>query len=435
MSDTAHAHKSSRTRWIVVSTAAIAILLLATLVIVKPAMPDRITLLAGPAGSADHALAQRYAEDLQRRGLDADVVVTEGALDTMRRLAESANAVGFLPAAIPADGASGIDTARLVALGSIGFSPLWLFHRSDLEITRIQDLAGRRVATGGEDTASDHVVRELIEMNGLNGKVELRPTAEQTAHALVESFKAATLDAAFVTGSANSNLVRALLDDEDSRFVSFDRADAYAALIPGVTALTAPEGVFDLARNVPPRDARLLATTICLVAREGLHRAVAPMLLVTAENLREKTTTFSTAITFPSPGHVAFPLDRGARRYFDQGETALSRFLPYKAERYVKHLTFVVLPLLAVVFLLLKFVPAGLRVWSGLKLKSMFKQLESVEKGHAANHDRARLLGDLDRLDRASATMFVPRSTVQEYIDFRQFLHDMRERVCADAES
>jgi hypothetical protein len=25
--------------------------------------------------------------------------------------------------------------------------------------------------------------------------------------------------------------------------------------------------------------------------------------------------------------------------------------------------------------------------------------------------------------------MFVPRSTVHDYIDFRQFLHDMRERV------
>ena len=121
------------------------------------------------------------------------------------------------------------------------------------------------------------------------------------------------------------------------------------------------------------------------------------MLLVTAENLRENTTTFSTAITFPSPGHVTLPLDRGARRYFDQGETALSRLLPYKTERLVK-------------------------------------QLEAVEKGHTAGHDRARLLGDLDRLDRASATMFVPRSIVQDYIDFRQFLHDMRERVGADAE-
>ena len=31
--------------------------------------------------------------------------------------------------------------------------------------------------------------------------------------------------------------------------------------------------------------------------------------------------------------------------------------------------------------------------------------------------------------NRASATTFVPRTNLPAYIDFRQFLHDMRERV------
>ena len=34
-----------------------------------------------------------------------------------------------------------------------------------------------------------------------------------------------------------------------------------------------------------------------------------------------------------------------------------------------------------------------------------------------------------EALDRASATIFVPRSSLPNYIDFRQILHDMRERV------
>ena len=76
-----------------------------------------------------------------------------------------------------------------------------------------------------------------------------------------------------------------------------------------------------------------------------------------------------------------------------------------------------------------KLVTTGVRAWSGFKLKRMFKTLEAVEKGHAAGRDCAKLLGDLDVLDRDSAAMFVPMSTVQDYVDFRQFLHDMRERV------
>ena len=59
---------------------------------------------------------------------------------------------------------------------------------------------------------------------------------------------------------------------------------------------------------------------------------------------------------------------------------------------------------------------------------------KAVEKGHARGDDRTKLLAELDRIDVASAGMFVPRSIVQDYVDFRQFLHDMRERVAAGAE-
>jgi hypothetical protein len=153
------------------------------------------------------------------------------------------------------------------------------------------------------------------------------------------------------------------------------------------------------------------------------------MLLVTAENVRQRSTTFSTPLTFPNSEHITLPLDSAARRYFRQGTTGLSRFLPYKVTRFLNHLGFLVLPLLTAAIVLLKFVPAGLRIWGRLRLRGLLKQLEAVEKGHAAGDDASKLLADLARIDRVSATMFVPLSTAHDYIDFRQFLHDMRERV------
>ena len=50
-----------------------------------------------------------------------------------------------------------------------------------------------------------------------------------------------------------------------------------------------------------------------------------------------------------------------------------------------------------------------------------------------AGFDTAELLARLDELDRKTAGMFVPRSMVHDYIDDRQFLHDMRERVSRSA--
>ncbi|MCP3903618.1 MAG: ABC transporter substrate-binding protein [Planctomycetes bacterium] len=415
---------------IAISAAVLVAVLFVALVLIKPAMPDRIDLLTGPVGSAYHQLGERYAEDLRRHGLDVNVIATDGTLDNLRRLGRGGPAVALAPATVGRESdIDGVDLSQLVALASVDFEPLWLFYRAGLDIERFADLAGRSVATAGAGTNSDAVARMLLDVNGIAGDVEVRSVAGQTVEALLDRLTSEAIDAIFVTGNAHAPTVRTLLDADGVSFLSFERAETYAALLAGVTTLVAPEGVFDLARNVPPEEAHLLATTTCLVAHERIHPAVVPLLLEAAENARRQKTTFSTTITFPSREHVTLPLDAAARRYFDQGTTGLSRFLPYKVTRFLNHLGFLVLPLLTAAVLLLKIVPLGLRVSGNLRLKRLFKQLAAVEKGHASGADRATLLADLDRIDRASAKMFVPLSVVHDYIDFRQFLHDMRERV------
>jgi TRAP-type uncharacterized transport system substrate-binding protein len=270
-----------RTALFGMSGAAIAILLFVSLVIIKPAMPDRIVLLTGPENSAYHDLGKRFAEDLRSRGLEVQVIVTEGALDNVRQIVEGRNAVAFAPSTVDWVSEAGVDISPIVALGSIGFEPLWLFHRSDLGISRVSDLAGRNVVTEGPGTASHHVARVLLEKNGLTNQVQIQPVAKQTtAEELIESFATKNIDAIFTTGDSVSPFVRAMLNADGVQFLSFERADAYAAQIPGIAALVAPEGVFDLAHNVPRQDAKLLAYTTCLIAHKSLHPAVAPMLLV-----------------------------------------------------------------------------------------------------------------------------------------------------------
>ena len=103
--------------------------------------------------------------------------------------------------------------------------------------------------------------------------------------------------------------------------------------------------------------------------------------------------------------------------------------MPYQIVRILNHLGFFVLPILTVAVVLLKGVPVVLKIIGSMQMKAWFRRLESVEKRHAAGGDPRQLLEELDSVDRDSAKAFVPRSIVSEYIDFRQFLHDMRDRV------
>ena len=418
--------KLSRTATI----AGVAIVLLVSLVILKPAAPDKITLLTGPEGTGYHELGKRYAVYLRDLGLEAEVQVTDGGFDNVKRLAAGADdTVAFAPSNIEQVVGDSVDTSHLVSLGSVAYEPLWLFYRSELEIRRIPDLAGLRVAAGAKGTVVHYVAGFLFDLNGISDQVEIQPSEGQTPRTIAMALIDGQIDAAFAIGGPTSPAIKDLLADEDVGVLSFERADAYQALDPGITKLVAPQGIFDLAENLPPEDLVLLSATTNLVTLDSFFPGAVPLLLQAAADVHDRQRIVIADQTFPNAQNVSLPLKRAAGRYYEQGAKGLSKFLPYKVTRWLNHLGFVVLPLLALAVVLVKIVPLILKIWISIKLTGFFKRLEEVEKSHAAGGDRPTLLAELDALDRASAAIFVPRSSLPNYIDFRQFLHDMRERV------
>ena len=413
--------------------AVIAIVLLVSLVIIKPAAPKTIVFLTGPEGSGYYALGQRYAEYLEQQGLQTELRATLGGFDNVQQLAAGAeDTVAFAPSNIEHVIGDSEDTSHLVTLGSIAYEPLWLFFRSDLEVRRIPDLAGLRVATGADGTVVNYVARHLLELNKVTDQVEILSSEGQNPEAVADALADGRIDAVFATGGLASPVINRMLTDDSVSVLSFERADAYQALDQGIAKLVAPEGIFDLARNIPSEDLALLAATTNLVTLDDLYPSVAPLILRAAAAINSEQRIVTAGESFPSADHVSLPLHRGAERYYDQGEKGLSKILPYKITRWLNHLGFVVLPLLTLAFFLIKILPLILIIWGNIHLVGLLKRLEAVEKAHAAGGDRKQLLADLDLIDQKSAKLFVPRSTVHDYIDFRQFLHDMRERVERD---
>jgi len=412
------------------SIAVIAIALLTSLVIIKPALPKKIVLLTGPEGGGYHALGTRYAEHLDQLGLQTEVKVTRGGFENVQQLIAGAeNTIAFAPSNIEHVIGDSEETDHLVTLGSIAYEPLWLFFRSDLEVRRIPDLAGLRVVTGAEGTVVKYMVQELLELNGVADLVEIQGSRDQTPEAVVDALAKGDVDAAFATGGPASPVIKGLLGDPHIKELSFDRAEAYQALQPGLAKIVAPEGIFDLARNIPSEDLALIATTTNLVTLESLNSSVAPLILRAAAAVQRKQRVEIPGEGFPGAANVTLPLHRAASRYYDQGEKGLSKILPYEVVRRLNHLGSVVLPLLTLAFVLIKIAPTALKIWGNIRLVGQLKGLEAVEKAHAAGGDREQLLADLDLIDQKSAKMFVARSIVHDYIDFRQFLHDMRDRV------
>ena len=334
------------------------------LVVIKPAIPDRIVLLTGPESGAYHEFGMRLAEDLRTRGIEVDVVVMGGSLDNLDRLGENADAVALAPSIVDWQSEFG-DSPPLVALGSVGMEPLWLFYRSEIAVNRINDLLGKNLATEGINTTSYQVANLLVEEAGLAGQLTVVPLSDRPAARAIQGFGSGELDAVFLSGQVNSGVVQTLLKSDRAKLLSLDRGKAMAKRVSGATVIVAPEGVFDLARNVPEQDTQLLAGMTCLVAGKDVHAAVVPMLLSAVDNISRESSSFISTNQFPSSEHVTLPLAPAAQRFFRQGEVGLSKYLPYGLVRFLNHLGFLVLPLLTVVVVLLKAVPFGLRLVGG----------------------------------------------------------------------
>jgi uncharacterized protein len=414
--------------------AAIGAVLVVTLVIMKPAAPDTLILLTGPEGSSYHEMGKRLADELHRRGLSTEVRVTDGGFDNLELLAANPDGtVAFAPSNMENVVDDSVNTDDLVSLGSIAWEPFWLFYRAEHEISDIPDLAGLTVSTGPRGTVVDFIGTEMLRANDVLDRVEIPSSDGLTPETVTESLLDGGIDAAFAAGSPAAPIIRDLLANENVSVLSFERAAAYEARFPSIATITIPRGVIDFGRDLPSEDLALLSVTTNLVALDDLYPAAVPLLLeaVARADTRRRLTTETAR--FPSGENTSLPLDRAASRYYEHGERGLGKVLPYKVTRWLNHVGLVVLPLLVLTMLLIKTVPVGMKIWGRFHLMSMLKVLEFVEKGQAAGADPKELLDKLDELDRRTATIFVPRSTLHDYIDIRQFMHDMRERIAETA--
>ena len=86
----------------------------------------------------------------------------------------------------------------------------------------------------------------------------------------------------------------------------------------------------------------------------------------------------------------------------------------------------VLTPFATAAFFLFKAVPGLVRLRFSIRLQRLYRRLERIEK---ADDPEVERLPELDQLVRESAGLNVPRTLVAPYFEFRQNVHDVRERL------
>jgi TRAP-type uncharacterized transport system substrate-binding protein len=116
------------------------------------APPGHIRMASGPDGSGYRNNAEKYKKIIERYGVKVEILPTRGALDNLQKLADPAVKVdvGFVQGGLT----EGIDTSRLVSLGSVFAQPLMIYCRSAKPPELLSELRGKRLAIGPEGTGA-----------------------------------------------------------------------------------------------------------------------------------------------------------------------------------------------------------------------------------------------------------------------------------------
>jgi hypothetical protein len=313
------------------------------------------------------------------------------------RLRDSKSAVGV--AIVPSGITTRRDSPELASLGTLGYEPLWIFSRGRPLSEKLRVSRNLRISIGAEGSGARAFSVEFLARLGIvDGRnAHLLALAPEAA---AEKLLSGEIDAAMILDAWESPLVQKLLAAPDVHLVNAARADSWVALYPYLNKVVLPAGVADMARNLPPENVTLLAPKANLVVRDDLHPAIQYLLLAAAAQIHSMPGVLNKAGEFPAPESVDLPLTDQARQFHKTGPPFLQRHLPFWLAILIQQLLVLLIPVLGLVYPLLRFAPATFEWAMRRKVLSLYGELKLLEDELAA-HPPADRMGELtERLDR-----------------------------------
>ena len=399
------------------------------------APPTTIIITSGPEGSVFQTTAGKYAKILARNGVTLKILNSQGSLENLKRLDDPACRVdiGFVQGGVT----NGVNTRKLVSLGSIFYEPILVFYRGTATVELLSELAGKRLAIGSAGSGTHALALTLLAANGIEpgGKTELSDLeGEAAATALVEG----KVDAVFLMGdSASPQVMRQLLHTSGIQLMDFTQADGYTRRISYLHKLELPKGCLDFGKNLPAHDVQLIGPTVELIARPALHPALFYLLLDAAREVHGNATLLQQRGEFPAPLEHEFQLSADARRYYTSGKSFFYRFLPFELASLVNRILVVFVPLVVVLVPGLRLIPALYKWRIRLGIYRWYRVLLALEKelfAEGAFHRKDEFVKRLNQIEEAVNKMKVPASFADQFYGLRGHIRFVREQLQIDRE-
>jgi hypothetical protein len=184
---------------------------------------------------------------------------------------------------------------------------------------------------------------------------------------------------------------------------------------------------------VPPGvvDVNLFASKASLVVRKDLHPAIQYLLLSTAAQIHSGVSMFNRAGRFPAPEGIELPLSSEAVHFYKSGQPFLQHNLPFWMASLVGRLLVLLIPIAAVLYPMMRFLPAMYGWAMRRKIARLYGELRFLEDEITAGGpaDAAHMMARLDHLEKQANQLRMPIAYESMMFLLRNHIGVVRNRL------
>jgi TRAP-type uncharacterized transport system substrate-binding protein len=413
---------------------AFAVVSLVTLHFLQPAPPTKLTISSGPDGSTFRRAAEKYEKILAHNGVTLKILPSDGSQENLNRLLDEHTKVDI---AFVQGGLTGsLEPDRLISLGSLFYEPLYVFYRNPEPIRRLFELRGRRIAIGPDGSGTRALALTLLKANDIE-TADVSRLSALSGKAAASALLGRQIDAVFMMSDSSAPAdVRALLHASDIRLFDVAQTDTYIRHFRYLSKLELGAGTFDLGENIPANPVRLLAPTVELLARPGLHPALSDLLIEAARSVHGQAGLLHHANEFPAPLEHEYSISDDALRFYKSGKTLSYRGMPFWLASLVDRILVVVVPALLVLIPALRLIPALYNWRIDRRIHRRYADLMALERvtlAKGTSEEREGLRQRLEEIDKAVINLKIPPSFANDAYVLREHIKFVRERLGAGA--
>ena len=398
-----------------------------------PPPPRHVQMATGSPGGSYEVLGKKYAEYFATKGITLELVQTMGAQENISRLSDRNDSIqaAFVQAGLEhSKNISGIQS-----LGSIGYDPIWFFYRGpEVKNSEFQVIAGhskyfsnRRISVGVEGSGTYAQTSRIIKLSGLD-HADLR-FLHYPGERAVKALQSGEIDGAFIVDALEAPNVQTLLKDPSLHLVTFRRAEAFTKLMPYVQILNVPEGSFDLERNFPSQDIKLIATTTNLLIDDRMHPAIQFLFLEAARHINGKQSFFAQRDEFPSFKDSLWPESPVAVHYEKNRYPLIAAHFSFWLAEFINRLLFILLPFCVIAYPVLRSLPSFRTRLMYNKINRLYGELKTFEQNLLATFDAAQrdeYMKKLDILEYQALNIKVSKRLAGDYYTLRTSIDYVR---------